>query len=134
MEDIVPGESSTIKLSKQLTKLWFQETTDKLYMQQQFLITYVNKGKGRIQTPAATPKGIQLPSWKKHRVESPTAPSYYYTPRSAINISSADAFISNTTLTFGRFQFQSKQRKEDLLGPYTKFIQQPLQLPPQQPV
>ncbi|KAG9295961.1 hypothetical protein G9A89_011813 [Geosiphon pyriformis] len=30
MEDIVPEESSTIKLSKQSTKLWFQETTDKL--------------------------------------------------------------------------------------------------------
>ncbi|KAG9300364.1 hypothetical protein G9A89_009988 [Geosiphon pyriformis] len=31
MEDIVPGELSTIKLSKQLAKLWCQETTDKLY-------------------------------------------------------------------------------------------------------
>ncbi|KAG9287859.1 hypothetical protein G9A89_017454 [Geosiphon pyriformis] len=29
-EDIIPEESSTIKLSKQSTKLWFQETTDKL--------------------------------------------------------------------------------------------------------
>ncbi|KAG9301107.1 hypothetical protein G9A89_012490 [Geosiphon pyriformis] len=29
-EDIVLRESSTIKLSKQSTKLWFQETTDKL--------------------------------------------------------------------------------------------------------
>ncbi|KAG9293962.1 hypothetical protein G9A89_019300 [Geosiphon pyriformis] len=29
-EDIIPEELSTIKLSKQLTKLWFQETTDKL--------------------------------------------------------------------------------------------------------
>ncbi|KAG9305972.1 hypothetical protein G9A89_016625 [Geosiphon pyriformis] len=50
------------------------------YIQQQFPITYVDKGKGRIQTPTAIPKGIQLPSWKKHRVESPTAPSYHYTP------------------------------------------------------
>ncbi|KAG9298412.1 hypothetical protein G9A89_000411 [Geosiphon pyriformis] len=51
------------------------------YTQQQFPIIYADKGKERIQTPAATPKGIQLPSWKKHR-------------------------------------FQSKQQKEDLLGPY----------------
>ncbi|KAG9284834.1 hypothetical protein G9A89_003757 [Geosiphon pyriformis] len=76
------------------------------------------KGKERIQTPAATPKEIQLPCWKKHRVKSPTAPSYYYTPGSAINISSADASTLNATLTVGRFQFQSKQWKEDLLGPY----------------
>ncbi|KAG9289219.1 hypothetical protein G9A89_022529 [Geosiphon pyriformis] len=48
------------------------------YTQQQFPITYTDKDKGRIQTPAATPKGIQLPSWKKHRVELPTTPSYYY--------------------------------------------------------
>ncbi|KAG9289424.1 hypothetical protein G9A89_007985 [Geosiphon pyriformis] len=60
------------------------------YMQQQFPITYADKDKGRIQAPAATPKGIQLPSWKKHRVESPTAPSYHYIPRSTIHISSAD--------------------------------------------
>ncbi|KAG9296569.1 hypothetical protein G9A89_015161 [Geosiphon pyriformis] len=76
MEDIIPGESSTIKL---------------------------NKGKGKIQTPAATPKEIQLPSWKKHRIESLTAPLYYYTPGSAINISSADMSTLNATLTFGRF-------------------------------
>ncbi|KAG9296558.1 hypothetical protein G9A89_015150 [Geosiphon pyriformis] len=49
-------------------------------MQQQFPITYADKNKGRIQIPAATPKEIQLPSWKKHRVESPTIPLYYYTP------------------------------------------------------
>ncbi|KAG9298357.1 hypothetical protein G9A89_003174 [Geosiphon pyriformis] len=30
MEDIISRESLTIKLSKQLMKLWFQETTDKL--------------------------------------------------------------------------------------------------------
>ncbi|KAG9306623.1 hypothetical protein G9A89_004820 [Geosiphon pyriformis] len=176
MEDIVPGESSTIKLSKQLMKLQFQETTDKLlslspialstklqicysltipkesscqqyhpnvaeskiigvnylgfakslfqqysqqlglnsnyyltesafnyyinnkitdclrgtvnidftpiiteinqtierYMQQQFPITYADKGKRKIQTPTATLKGIQ--------VESLTAPSYHYIP------------------------------------------------------
>ncbi|KAG9286157.1 hypothetical protein G9A89_010171 [Geosiphon pyriformis] len=79
--------------------------TIKRYTQQQFLITYADKDKGRIQTPAATPKEIQLPSWKKHKVESPTALSYYYTPGSTINISLADASTSNVTSTFGRFQF-----------------------------
>ncbi|KAG9290363.1 hypothetical protein G9A89_007094 [Geosiphon pyriformis] len=88
------------------------------YMQQQFPITYADKGKGRIQIPAATTKEIQLPSWKKHRVELPITLSYHYTPESAINISSADMSTLNATSTFGRFQFQSKQQKEDLLGPY----------------
>ncbi|KAG9303628.1 hypothetical protein G9A89_018525 [Geosiphon pyriformis] len=88
------------------------------YTQQQFPITYADKDKRRIQTPAATPKRIQLPSWKKHRVESPTASSYHYTLGSAINISTTDVSTSNATLTVGRFQFQSKQQKEDLLGPY----------------
>ncbi|KAG9299907.1 hypothetical protein G9A89_009634 [Geosiphon pyriformis] len=90
----------------------------KRYMQQQFPITYADKDKGKIQTPTATPKEIQLPSWKKHRMESPTARSYHYIPESAINISSADMSTSNAISTFGRFQFQSKQWKEDLLGPY----------------
>ncbi|KAG9307596.1 hypothetical protein G9A89_023161 [Geosiphon pyriformis] len=92
-------------------------------MQQQFLITYADKAKGRIQTSAATPKEIQLSSWKKHRVESPTTLSYHYTPESTINISSADASTSNMTSTFGRFQFQSKQWKEDLLGSYGAYFE-----------
>ncbi|KAG9295893.1 hypothetical protein G9A89_006632 [Geosiphon pyriformis] len=79
------------------------------YTQQQFPITYANKDKGKIQTPAAIPKEIQLSSWKKHRVESPTTPSYHYIPRNAINILSADTSTLN---------FQSKQQKEDLLRPY----------------
>ncbi|KAG9287854.1 hypothetical protein G9A89_017449 [Geosiphon pyriformis] len=230
MEDIVPGESSTIKLSKQLIKLRFQETTDKLYnptenqcqqhypnvaeskiteanhlgfaksllqqysqqlglnsnhypaesafnyyvnnkitdclgetvnikstrknfytelfqhtslprnhsftpiireinqtieryMQQQFSITYTDKSKGRIQTPAVILKKIQLSSWKKHRVELPTTSSYYYTPGSAINISLVDVSTSNVTSTFRRFQFQSKQQKEDLLGLYGVYFE-----------
>ncbi|KAG9302511.1 hypothetical protein G9A89_007215 [Geosiphon pyriformis] len=68
------------------------------YTQQQFPITYADKGKRRIQTSAATPKGIQLPSWKKHRVELPTALSYHYMSGSAINISSADSSTSNQTM------------------------------------
>ncbi|KAG9306181.1 hypothetical protein G9A89_016085 [Geosiphon pyriformis] len=93
------------------------------YTQQQFPITYADKGKRRIQTPAATPKEIQLLSWKKHRVELLTASSYHYTPGSAINISSADVFTSNMTSTFGKFQFQSKQWKEDLLESYGAYFE-----------
>ncbi|KAG9307272.1 hypothetical protein G9A89_017100 [Geosiphon pyriformis] len=88
------------------------------YTQQQFPITYTDKGKGRLQTPAVTPKQIQLLNWKKTQVESPTHPSYYYMPRSAINISLTDMFTSNVTSTFGCFSFQSKQQKAELLGPY----------------
>ncbi|KAG9303077.1 hypothetical protein G9A89_000081, partial [Geosiphon pyriformis] len=58
------------------------------YTQQQFPITYADKGKERLQTPVVTPKKIQLPTWKKTRVKAPTNPSYHYTLRSAINISS----------------------------------------------
>ncbi|KAG9291832.1 hypothetical protein G9A89_012117 [Geosiphon pyriformis] len=65
----------------------------------------------------------KLPSWKKHRVESPTTPSYHYIPGSAINILSADVSTSNTTSTFGRFQFQSNQQKEDLLEPYGAYFE-----------
>ncbi|KAG9285005.1 hypothetical protein G9A89_009815 [Geosiphon pyriformis] len=83
------------------------------YTQQQFPITYADKGKRRIQTLAATPKEIQLPSWKKHRVESPTALLYYYTPRSTINILSADLYQPNQP-------------------PLQQPVQQPFQPPPQQ--
>ncbi|KAG9293578.1 hypothetical protein G9A89_005581 [Geosiphon pyriformis] len=69
---------------------------------QQFSITYTDKGKGKLQTPAVTPKQIQSLTWKKTRVESPTNPSYYYTLGSAINISSVDA----------------KQKKAELLETY----------------
>ncbi|KAG9307413.1 hypothetical protein G9A89_017242 [Geosiphon pyriformis] len=58
------------------------------YTQQQFFITYADKGKKRLQTPVVTPKQIQPPTWKKTKVESPTNPSYHYTPESTINISS----------------------------------------------
>ncbi|KAG9304384.1 hypothetical protein G9A89_019946 [Geosiphon pyriformis] len=75
--------------------------TIKKYTQQQFPITYADKGKGRLQTPIATPKKIQPPTWKKTRVESLTNPSYYYTPRNAINILSTDVSTSHATLTFG---------------------------------
>ncbi|KAG9294132.1 hypothetical protein G9A89_021491 [Geosiphon pyriformis] len=86
----------------------------------------------RPRNKAVTPQWIQPPIWKKHRIESPTNPSYYYTPKSAINIASAGMSTSNMTSTFGQFPFQSKQRKEDLLGPYVQQLQQQLQLPIQQ--
>ncbi|KAG9287869.1 hypothetical protein G9A89_017464 [Geosiphon pyriformis] len=92
--------------------------TIKRYTQQQFPITYANKGKGRLQIPAVIPKQIQPPTWKKTRVESPTNSSYYYTPGSTINISSTGVSTSHMTLIFGQLLFQSKQKKAELLGTY----------------
>ncbi|KAG9288381.1 hypothetical protein G9A89_021412 [Geosiphon pyriformis] len=94
------------------------------HTQQRYPITYTSKGKGKLQTPAVTPQKIQPPTWKKTRVEFPNNPSYYYTPGSAINILSTDTFTSNMTSTFGHFPFQSKQRKEDLLGPYSEYFEE----------
>ncbi|KAG9291009.1 hypothetical protein G9A89_012881 [Geosiphon pyriformis] len=81
------------------------------HIQQRYPITYASKGKRKLQTPVKT------------RVESPTAPSYHYTPRSAINIISASTSTSNMISTFRQFLFQSKQRKTDLLGPYGKYFE-----------
>ncbi|KAG9295051.1 hypothetical protein G9A89_017845 [Geosiphon pyriformis] len=89
-----------------------------LYTQQQFPFTYADKDKERLQTPVVTPKKIQSFTRKKTKVESPTNPSYHYTPKSTINISSVDTFTSNATSTFRQFSFQSKQRRAELLGPY----------------
>ncbi|KAG9291951.1 hypothetical protein G9A89_004889 [Geosiphon pyriformis] len=73
----------------------------KHHTQQRYPITYASKGKGKLQTPAVIPKKIQPPTWKKTKVESPTNPSYHYTPRSAINITSTGVTTSNTTSAFG---------------------------------
>ncbi|KAG9301918.1 hypothetical protein G9A89_020962 [Geosiphon pyriformis] len=236
MEDIVPGESSTIKLSKQLTKLqllssplalytklWHQQEqikrlnsnyypaesafnfyiNDKItkclggtvnikaakenfytelfqhinlprnysfapiireinqtierYTQQQFPITYTDKGKGRLQTPAVTSKEIQLPTWKKQRIESLSYLSYHHTPRSTINILSAGVFTPNNPITENpEFEIPNLRNQQNLnsvnLEVKTLNIQtlptqdnqnpnlinqpnlppQPLQLPPQQ--
>ncbi|KAG9291574.1 hypothetical protein G9A89_021993 [Geosiphon pyriformis] len=75
------------------------------HIQQRYSITYASKGKGKLQTPAMTPKQIQPPTWKKTRVESPTNSLYYYIPGSTINITSTSAFILHTTSIFGRFPF-----------------------------
>ncbi|KAG9286074.1 hypothetical protein G9A89_022751 [Geosiphon pyriformis] len=56
-------------------------------------------------------------------VESPSNPLYYYTPRSTINISSTNTFPSTATSAFGRFPFQSKQRKTELLESYGKYFE-----------
>ncbi|KAG9289114.1 hypothetical protein G9A89_022423 [Geosiphon pyriformis] len=88
------------------------------HTQQRYPITYASKDKGKLQTPAVTPRKIQPPIWKKNRIESPSNPSYHYISGSAINISSTDAFPSTTTLAFGQFSFQSRQRKTELLGLY----------------
>ncbi|KAG9300352.1 hypothetical protein G9A89_009976 [Geosiphon pyriformis] len=71
------------------------------HTQQRYPITYASKDKGKLQTPAVTPRKIQPPAWKKNRVESPSNPSYHYTSGSAINILSTDAFTSAMTLAFG---------------------------------
>ncbi|KAG9284600.1 hypothetical protein G9A89_004642 [Geosiphon pyriformis] len=56
-----------------------------------------DKGKGKLQTPAVTPKGIQIPNWKKQKIESPIYPLYHHMPRSTINIASADMSTSTKT-------------------------------------
>ncbi|KAG9297712.1 hypothetical protein G9A89_011227 [Geosiphon pyriformis] len=92
------------------------------YTQQKYPITYVSKDKGKLQTPAVTPRKIQPPTWKKNKIESPSNPSYHYTSRSAINISSTDTFPSTAILAFRQFPFQSRQKKTELLGPYGKYF------------
>ncbi|KAG9290684.1 hypothetical protein G9A89_011647 [Geosiphon pyriformis] len=93
------------------------------HTQQKYPITYANKDKEKLQTPAVTPRKIQPPAWKKNRVESPSNPSYHYTPGNAINISSTDVFTSIMTSAFGRFPFQSKQKKTKLLELYGKYFE-----------
>ncbi|KAG9286640.1 hypothetical protein G9A89_007767 [Geosiphon pyriformis] len=93
------------------------------HTQQRYPITYVSKGKEKLQTPAVTPRKIQPPAWKKNRVESPSNSSYHYTPGSAINISSTDTFPSTATSAFGQFSFQNRQRKTELLGPYGEYFE-----------
>ncbi|KAG9289021.1 hypothetical protein G9A89_015570 [Geosiphon pyriformis] len=61
-------------------------------------------------------------NYKHWQIESPTNLLYYYTPENAINIALAGVFTSNVTSTFRQFSFQSKQRKEDLLGPYGTYF------------
>ncbi|KAG9300346.1 hypothetical protein G9A89_009970 [Geosiphon pyriformis] len=77
------------------------------HTQQRYPITYTSKGKGKLQTPAKT------------RVKSPNNLSYHYTLGSAINISLTDVSTLNATSAIGCFPFQSKQRKENLLGSYS---------------
>ncbi|KAG9299791.1 hypothetical protein G9A89_013151 [Geosiphon pyriformis] len=93
-----------------------------IYTQQRYPITYANKGKEKLQTPAVISQRIQPSTWKKTRVKSPINPLYYYISGSAINITSTGAFTSNTTSIFEQFSFQSKQRKEDLLEPYGMYF------------
>ncbi|KAG9289701.1 hypothetical protein G9A89_014436 [Geosiphon pyriformis] len=76
------------------------------YTQKTFSITYQNKGKRKLQTPAVTPKGIQIPNWKKQRIEFLIYPSYHYMPGSTINITSVDVSISTKT-PLARIAFQN---------------------------
>ncbi|KAG9290662.1 hypothetical protein G9A89_011625 [Geosiphon pyriformis] len=82
------------------------------HIQQRYPITYMSKGKEKLQTPAKT------------RVEFPTNPSYHYTPGSTINITSTSAATSNITSAFRQFSFQSKQRKAELLEPYGTYFEE----------
>ncbi|KAG9284021.1 hypothetical protein G9A89_022795 [Geosiphon pyriformis] len=75
------------------------------HTQQKYPITYTSKDKGKLQTPAVTPKKIQPPTWKKTRVKFPTNSSYYYTLGSAINITSTGMATSNITSAFEQFPF-----------------------------
>ncbi|KAG9298654.1 hypothetical protein G9A89_012722 [Geosiphon pyriformis] len=77
------------------------------HAQQRYPITYLSKGKEKLQTPAVTPQQIQPLTWKKHRVELSTNPSYHYTPKNTIHITSPNASTSNVTLLFGQFLFQT---------------------------
>ncbi|KAG9287515.1 hypothetical protein G9A89_023887 [Geosiphon pyriformis] len=72
------------------------------HTQQRYPITYTSKGKGKLQTPAVILKRIQPPTWKKHRVKSPTNPSYHYTLGNAINIALTGTFTSNATSTLSQ--------------------------------
>ncbi|KAG9299114.1 hypothetical protein G9A89_020427 [Geosiphon pyriformis] len=56
------------------------------YTKQKFPIIFTDKGKEKLQTPAGTPKQIQLLTWKKQKVNSPANLSYYHMLRSTINI------------------------------------------------
>ncbi|KAG9302021.1 hypothetical protein G9A89_021065 [Geosiphon pyriformis] len=111
-------------------------------LQIQHLQNLIHESKEKLQTPAVTPRKIQPPVWKKNRVESPSNPSYHYTPGSTINISSTNTFPSTATSAFGQFLFQSRQRKTELLGPYSEYFEgfnsrsstpSELQLPPPPP-
>ncbi|KAG9288760.1 hypothetical protein G9A89_023057 [Geosiphon pyriformis] len=73
---------------------------------------------GKLQTPAATLKEIQLPTWKKQRVESLIYLLYYHTSGSTINISLAGMFTSNIKTLLAILLFQSKQKKVELLETY----------------
>ncbi|KAG9295614.1 hypothetical protein G9A89_001300 [Geosiphon pyriformis] len=95
----------------------------KHHTQQRYSITYVSKGKRKLQTPAVTLKRIQPSTWKKTRIESLTNQSYHYISGSTLNITSTGTVTSNMTLAFGQFPFQSKQRKTELLGPYGAYFE-----------
>ncbi|KAG9297331.1 hypothetical protein G9A89_003993 [Geosiphon pyriformis] len=61
--------------------------------------------------PTVIPKRIQVPNWKKQRIESPIYPSYHHILGSTINITSTNVSISMKT-PIARISFQSKQAKD----------------------
>ncbi|KAG9290851.1 hypothetical protein G9A89_011000 [Geosiphon pyriformis] len=99
------------------------------YTQRTFPITYQDKGKGKLQTPVVTSKEIQIPNWKKQRIESLIYPSYHYMPGSIINIAPADAFISTKT-PLARIMFQIPPQQPLSLQQLQQQPPQPLNLDP----
>ncbi|KAG9286851.1 hypothetical protein G9A89_012401 [Geosiphon pyriformis] len=69
----------------------------------------MGQSKEKLQTSAVTSKGIQIPNWKKQRIESLIYSSYHHTPGSTINITSVDASTSTKTL-LARIAFQNLNR------------------------
>ncbi|KAG9298005.1 hypothetical protein G9A89_018833 [Geosiphon pyriformis] len=131
----LPEETPAITLRKKLTKLRFWEAMNKTITTESLSIIQKTQPKPSdkhtfrfllLTTASSTKLRIQPPTWKKHRIKSPTNLSYHYTLGNAINIASAS----------------TKQRKENLLGPYGAYFKRfksrlstPLriQLPPPQP-
>ncbi|KAG9296685.1 hypothetical protein G9A89_009944 [Geosiphon pyriformis] len=68
------------------------------YTKQRFSIMFADKEKQKLQTPARTPKQIQLPIWKKQRFDLSANPLYHYTPGSTINIISTVTTSATTPL------------------------------------
>ncbi|KAG9283942.1 hypothetical protein G9A89_006780 [Geosiphon pyriformis] len=120
-------------------------------------MTYANKDKRKLQTPAVTPQRIQPPIWKKHRIKLPTNPSYHYISGSIINITATDIQqnpnLENPEIETPNFQIQHNPNDQNPninnqqhlppvivinlppAPPINKQQQQPLQSPqlPQQP-
>ncbi|KAG9295213.1 hypothetical protein G9A89_006194 [Geosiphon pyriformis] len=105
MSEITAHCSAMWSNEKQLTL----NPQGKIFIQNYFNIPAYQETTGRLQTPVVIPKQIQLPTWKKTRVESLTNLSYHYILESTINISSTGASTLHAISTFGQLPFQKFQ-------------------------